>query len=85
MDGVADKAKYEFRFLDTVKVKGKNKAVRILEILNRVSPRIRELKLQTKPDFEVGIDLYYQKKFKDSIKNENCFKERFKDKTIALH
>jgi hypothetical protein len=28
-------------FLDTVKVKGKNKAFHILEILNGVSPRIR--------------------------------------------
>lgn len=86
LDGVADKSKYEFRFLDTVKVKGKNKAVRILEILNGVSPRIRELKLQTKPDFEVGIDLYYQKKFKDSIKKmKTVLKKDSKDKAAGLY
>ncbi len=55
---VEDKSKYEYRYLDTVKVKGKNKAVRILEILNGVSSRIRELKIQTKKDFENGILFY---------------------------
>ncbi len=84
--GVADKSKYEYRFLDTVKVKGKNKAVRILEILNGVSPRIRELKLQTKPDFESGIDLYYHKKFKDSIKKmKSVLKKDSKDKAAELY
>ncbi len=86
LTGVADKSKYEYRFLDTVKVKGKNKAVRILEILNGVSPRIRELKLQTKPDFESGIDLYYHKKFKDSIKKmKSVLKKDSKDKAAELY
>ena len=84
--GVADKSKYEYRFLDTVKVKGKNKAVRILEILNGVSPRIRELKLQTRPDFEAGIDLYNHKKFKDSIKKmKSVLKKDSKDKAAELY
>ncbi|HNG98116.1 MAG TPA: 7TM diverse intracellular signaling domain-containing protein [Leptospiraceae bacterium] len=86
LDGVADKDKYEFRFLDTVKVKGKNKAVRIFEILNGVSPRIRELKLQTKPDFEAGINFYYSKNFKDSIKKmKSVLKKDSKDKAAELY
>ncbi|MBK8394057.1 MAG: guanylate cyclase [Leptospiraceae bacterium] len=86
LEGVADKSKYEYRFLDTVKVKGKNKAVRIFEILNGVSPRIRELKLQTKPDFESGIDLYYNKKFKDSLKKmKSVLKKDSKDKAAELY
>ncbi len=86
LDGVVDKSKYEFRFLDTVKVKGKNKAVRIFEILNGVSPRIRELKIQTKPDFEAGIDLYYSKKFKDSLKKmKSVLKKDSKDKAAELY
>ncbi|MBK6606574.1 MAG: guanylate cyclase [Leptospiraceae bacterium] len=84
--GVADKSKYEYRFLDTVKVKGKNKAVRILEILNGVSPRIRELKMETRPDFELGIDLYYHKKFKDSIKKmKSVLRKDSKDKAAELY
>lgn len=86
LEGVSDKEKYEFRFLDTVKVKGKNKAVRIFEILNGVSPRIRELKLQTKPDFEAGINFYYSKKFKDSIKKmKSVLKKDSKDKAAELY
>ncbi len=86
LEGVEDKSKYEYRFLDTVKVKGKNKAVRILEILNGVSPRIRELKIETKPDFEAGIDFYYSKKFKDSLKKmKSVLKKDSKDKAAELY
>ncbi len=83
---VEDKNKYEYRYLDTVKVKGKNKAVRILEILNGVSPRIRELKIQTKSDFESGIDFYYSKNFKDSLKKMKSVLEKdSKDKAAELY
>jgi adenylate cyclase len=86
LEGVEDKSKYEYRFLDTVKVKGKNKAVRILEILNGVSPRIRELKMETRPDFEAGIDFYYSKKFKDSLKKmKSVLKKDSKDKAAELY
>jgi adenylate cyclase len=86
LEGVEDKSKYEYRFLDTVKVKGKNKAVRILEILNGVSPRIRELKMETRPDFEAGIDFYYNKKFKDSLKKmKSVLKKDSKDKAAELY
>ena len=86
LEAVEDKSKYEYRFLDTVKVKGKNKAVRIFEILNGVSPRIRELKLQTKPDFEEGIRLYFDKNFKESLKKmKSVLKKDSKDKTAELY
>jgi len=86
LEGVADKGKYEYRFLDTVKVKGKNKAVRIFEILNGVSPRIRELKLQTKSDFEEGIRFYFDKNFKASLKKmKSVLKKDSKDKAAELY
>ncbi len=86
LEGVEDKSKYEYRFLDTVKVKGKNIAVRIFEILNGVSPRIRELKMETRPDFEAGIDFYYSKKFKDSLKKmKSVLKKDSKDKAAELY
>jgi len=67
-------------------VKGKNKAVRILEILNGVSPRIRELKIQTKSDFETGIDLYIKGKFKESLKKMKLvLKNDSKDKAAELY
>ncbi|MEM7179292.1 MAG: response regulator [Spirochaetota bacterium] len=61
-----NKDKYFYRKIDTVKVKGKDKAVGVVEILNGNSQRIIDLKLNTKEDFELGMELYHQRKFYDS-------------------
>jgi two-component system sensor histidine kinase ChiS len=50
---------YHLRFLDKVKVKGKQKAVRMFEILDDRMEDIARGKLTTLPDFEQGV-LYYQ-------------------------
>ncbi|MDX1959311.1 MAG: 7TM diverse intracellular signaling domain-containing protein [Leptospiraceae bacterium] len=68
LKNIPDKSKYQNRYLDTVKVKGKDKAVKIFEILNGVSSRIIELKLQTKNLFEEAVQLYYSKQFDASLK-----------------
>ena len=62
-----NKNKYSYRKVDTVKVKGKNKAVGVIEILNGNSKRIIDLKLETRPDFEKGIELYKDQKFYEAI------------------
>lgn len=69
--------KYKYRYLDTVKVKGKNKAVRIIEIFNGLLPDIMQLKIETKQIFETGIDLYIDKQFLHA-------KEHF-EKVIAIN
>ncbi|MCB1177174.1 MAG: response regulator, partial [Leptospiraceae bacterium] len=66
---IGNKDKYFYRKVDTVKVKGKSKAVGVIEILNGNSQRIIELKLETKPDFEKGVELYQNKEFYESIGN----------------
>lgn len=58
-----DPHKYTCRFLDQVKVKGKQNPVAVFEIYNGDPQPLRELKTQTHTNFEQGVWLYYQKKF----------------------
>ena len=58
-----DPQKYTCRFLDRVKVRGKQAPVAVFEIYDGDSQFLRELKTQTKTNFEQGIWLYYQEKF----------------------
>ena len=60
-------SKYFFRVVDNVVVKGKNKPVKIYEILNGNSNRIIDLKLSTKEDLSNGIESYNRKDFNESI------------------
>ena len=63
---------YDYRIVDTVKVKGKKEPVTVIEILNGNSKRIIDLKLSTKQNFEFGTALYQEKDFKEA---KNCFKK----------
>ena len=54
---------YHYRFLDRVMVKGKKAAVSIFEIYDPEPENLRQLKLQTIPEFEEAIALYHQKTF----------------------
>lgn len=78
--------KYIYRHLDSVKVKGKNKGVDILEILNGNSKRIIELKIKLKPLFEQGIEYYNKKDFDKAKENfYKVLKEDPKDKASELY
>ena len=63
---------YDYRIVDTVKVKGKKEPVTVIEILNGNSKRIIDLKLSTKQNFEFGTALYQEKDFKEA---KNCLKK----------
>jgi len=81
-----DFSHYAFRIVDTVKVKGKNQFVTVIEILNGNSQKIIDLKLSTKRDFEFGIALYQEKDFSEAVK---CFRKVLvkdpKDKAAELY
>ena len=86
MDKTENSEKYFYRHLDTVKVKGKNKAVEILEILNGNSQRIIELKIKLRPIFEQGIEYYSKKKFDKALENfKKVLMEDPKDKASELY
>lgn len=58
--------KYNFRFLDVARVKGKKEAVYIFEVLDGEPEEIRILKTETKGLFGKGIEAYKNRKFKEA-------------------
>ncbi len=62
-----DPSRYDYRFLDVVKVKGKKEAVYIFEVLNGEPEKIKQLKIETKADFGKGLQLYKNKEFDEAL------------------
>lgn len=58
---------YHFRFLDIVKVKGKKEAIYIFEIMDGEPERSRNLKLDTKEDYNRAMQSYKKKEFKHAM------------------
>ena len=54
---------YGYRFLDRVKVKGKNVAAGVFEIYDSNPKSLQALKIQTKSDFEEAVFLYHRQEF----------------------
>lgn len=59
--------KYNFRFLDVARVKGKKEAVYIFEVLDGEPEEMRILKTETKTLFGRGIEAYKNREFKEAI------------------
>ncbi len=62
---VTNEAEYmsSFRFLGKVRVKGKDKVLRIYEVFDGEPAIIREKKVITKPAFEKAVDHYFAREF----------------------
>jgi len=58
---------YHIRFLDNVKVKGKNKPIKIYEVFNSDQPEIKNLKIKTQKDFILGQENFFQKDFDHAV------------------
>ena len=67
LDKIQEPSEFNYRFLDRVQVKGKQKWVDIFEILDCDSRQQKEMKLETKREFEEGIELYQNKEFSKAI------------------
>ncbi len=67
-----DPAKYNFRFLDIARVKGKKEAVYVFEIFDGEPEEVKSLKIETKSLFGNGIDHYKNKRFEEAL---NVFSE----------
>ena len=58
-----DPSRFGSRFIDKVRVQGKSEPISVYEVFEGNLPKIRDLKLETKKNFEEGLKLYYQRNF----------------------
>jgi two-component system sensor histidine kinase ChiS len=68
--------RYRHRFIDKVRVKGREDAVVVYEVFEGDPEGIAGLKEQTKPSFESGLQLYYGKKFSEASVHFNQVLEK---------
>jgi two-component system sensor histidine kinase ChiS len=68
--------RYRHRFIDKVRVKGREDAVTVYEVFEGDPEGIAGLKEQTKPEFESGLQLYYGKKFSEASVHFNQVLEK---------
>ena len=61
-----DPNRYRHRFIDKVRVKGREDAVTVYEVFEGDPAAVSGLKEQTKPSFESALQLYYAKKFSEA-------------------
>ncbi len=86
LQDIADASIYDIRYLDTVMVKGKEKAVKVFEILDGLRDEQRSLKLETNASFQEGIELYREKAFAKAQKAfEQVSTRNPEDKAAALY
>jgi DNA-binding response OmpR family regulator len=73
---VKEPEKYRHRFIDKVRVKGREDAVTVYEVFEGDPEAIAGLKEQTRPAFENGLRLYYAKKFSEASVHFNQVLEK---------
>ena len=77
---------YSIRFLDIVKVKGRNRPINIFEIYNADPPEIRYLKDKTSDHFIKGQELFFQEDFSNAISSfKKVLSEYPEDKTASIY
>jgi two-component system sensor histidine kinase ChiS len=86
LNELSDSFKYESRFLDKVKVKGKEKPVMIFEVLDAQVHELDRYKITYKEEFQQAIDYYYKQEFSLSrVKLQYILSKYSNDKAIQLY
>jgi two-component system sensor histidine kinase ChiS len=66
--GIKNIEKYHYRCLDVLQVKGREKAVRVIEILEGLPKDEYESKISTCDDFNIGSDFWFEKQNMDKAR-----------------
>ena len=78
--------KYNFRFIDRVRAKGRVGTLNVFEVFDSDPPEMLRNKQKTKPDFERGLDYYYQRQFAEAgVKFNNVLKKNPEDEVARIH
>lgn len=81
-----DPTRYQLRFVDRLKVKGKSQPVAVFEILDGDPADVRDRKLATLADFEQGIWLFHSRDFQAAAHLfESCLREFPGDRLAQLY
>jgi len=81
-----DPSLHYYRFLGKVRVKGKQEPVHVFEIIDAEPDNIREQKIKFESTFSHAIDLYYQQKFKQAIRQFQYILSQFpQDKAASFY
>ncbi|TGN18628.1 7TM diverse intracellular signaling domain-containing protein [Leptospira idonii] len=84
--GEIQENQFQFRFLDRVTVKGKQKPVSIYEIIDGDEPQEKDLKLETKESYEKGVHSFHQKNFEESkLHFDQVIRTNPEDKATQLY
>jgi two-component system sensor histidine kinase ChiS len=62
-----DPNRFDFRFLDKIKLRGKENAVSVYEIFDADEPKVRELKRSTREEFEKGVYDFHAGRFTEAL------------------
>ncbi len=76
LSAMEESDRYRHRFMDKVRVKGRKDPVTVYEVFEGDPEGLAELKEQTKPAFERGVQLYYSKKFSEASVHFNQVLEK---------
>ena len=86
LKSIPDVSGYSYRMIDRVKVKGKERGVNVIEILNGNSRRIIDLKLSTREEMSRGLESFRNSEFQSAIESfERIIQKDPKDKAAAVH
>jgi len=76
LSGMKEPDRFRHRFIDKVRVKGREDAVTVYEVFEGDAQAVVELKERTKPAFESGLQLYYRKRFSEASVHFNQMLEK---------
>ncbi|PKA16105.1 7TM diverse intracellular signaling domain-containing protein [Leptospira haakeii] len=86
IEEVKKDGKFHFRFLDRVKVKGKQRPVSVYEVFDGDEPQHQDLKLKTKESYEKGVKAFYSNSFEEAKQQfENVISIFPDDKATQLY
>ena len=86
MKAIQNSANHNFRFMDRVQAQGRLGTMNVYELFDSDPLEIRELKTNTKPEFECGLELYYQGQFAEAgVELGKVLKLNPDDKVAQIH
>ncbi|TGK62454.1 guanylate cyclase [Leptospira wolffii] len=86
VEEVKKEGRFNFRFLDRVKVKGKQKPVSVYEVFDGDEPEQQDLKIKTRDAYEKGVKAFYSHAFDEAkIQFEKVISLFPEDKATQLY